>query len=274
MSDIETATLQTLRGSSGIAPCAESDVGEDGPRQILCGLLRHYGISIVTFGVVLASVGMSALCGLVVIPVLVGPVTMGTLLVSIVIPAIVAPPIVYISLRLLHDLDSTERRLQRLTITDELTRVYNRRFLLHSLQTAFSRARRYREDLSVLMMDVDHFKSINDRHGHQAGDLALVEIARRIGNHLRNIDILARYGGEEFVAILPNTGHAGALVLAERVRQAIADAPLEVGPDIPATISIGVASLHHGDELADVLIGRADAALYQAKAQGRDRVVG
>lgn len=274
MTDIETAALPSLHPAPTMPGHTEPLPASDGPREIFCGLLRNYGIAFVSFCMVLLSVLLSALCGLVVIPALVGPVTAGTLLATMIIPAIVAPPIVYVTLRLLHQLDAAERRLQRLAITDELTRVYNRRFLQHSLQVAFSRARRYREELSVLMMDLDHFKAINDRHGHQAGDFALVETARRIGAHLRNIDVLARYGGEEFVAVLPNTGREGALVLAERVRQAIAGEALAIGDGVRATISIGVASLRHGDELVDNLVGRADAALYQAKAQGRDRVVG
>lgn len=251
-----------------------SDEAESRRRHFLRPLLRNHGAVMVTVATSLLAVVMSVVCGLIVGPLFIGPVTSGSVAVTVVIPAIVAPPIVYLAMSLLCELDRAEERLQQISVTDELTRVFNRRYLLHVIGIAFSRSRRYGEELSILMMDIDHFKSVNDVHGHHAGDQALREVAQRIRGRLRNIDVVARYGGEEFVAVLPSTAAEGALTLAERVRHAIADESLPTDRQaIPVTISIGVASLHGDDEDVDALLRRADRALYRAKLDGRNRVV-
>ena len=252
---------------------APTDEGK-GRRHFLRPLLRTHGAVMVTVATSLLAVVMSVVCGLVVAPLFVGPVSSGSVAMTVVIPALVAPPIIYLAMSLLCELDKAEQHLQRISVTDELTRVFNRRYLLHVIGVAFARSRRYGEELSILMMDIDHFKAVNDVHGHHAGDQVLVEVAQRIRGRLRNIDVVARYGGEEFVAVLPSTAIEGALTLAERVRHAIADESLPTERQvIPVTISIGVASLRDEDEDVDALLRRADRALYRAKLEGRNRVV-
>ena len=132
-------------------------------------------------------------------------------------------------------------------------------------------ARRHRQPLSLLMIDVDHFKRINDSHGHPAGDQVLSELAAEIGRAARSTDLLYRYGGEEFALLLHNTPAEGALITAERIRRAAAK--LEVtyrGSVLNFTVSLGIATLH--DDSAAELLRRADEALYRAKHEGRNRV--
>lgn len=169
-------------------------------------------------------------------------------------------------------------RLEHDALTDPLTGAYNRRHLDQLLPKEISAALRHNHPLSVLLVDIDHFKSINDSHGHQAGDQALVslsEIARKV---LRTTDVFIRYGGEEFLVIAPHTPAEGAIQLAERLRQRIAENPLilpgnQSNIETKITVSVGVASL--ADEVSDAnsLVNLADENLYRAKQEGRNRVV-
>lgn len=154
---------------------------------------------------------------------------------------------------------------------DALTGLSNRRAAARRLGAERSRALRQHEPLSVLMLDLDHFKRVNDRWGHDAGDQVLVAIARLLNEELRGADLAARHGGEEFLAILPDTGPAQALQVAERIRERIARSPTEFsGTTIPITASIGIATLV-ADEAPAALVARADAAMYAAKQAGRNR---
>lgn len=158
--------------------------------------------------------------------------------------------------------------------TDALTGVPNRRTLESVLEGEVERSRRYGTIVSVLMIDLDHFKRVNDEHGHQAGDRVLVEAVQRIASVVRHgIDVLARFGGEEFVLILPETPPAGAVVVAEKVREAIAATPFPVAGGVRVTTSIGVAVAPGDGRGAGELLHAADIALYAAKEQGRNRVV-
>ncbi|MEE4812274.1 sensor domain-containing diguanylate cyclase [Pseudomonas viridiflava] len=167
-----------------------------------------------------------------------------------------------------------EDQLACLAATDGLTGLDNRRQMDASMETEWSRAQRSGKPLSMLMIDVDHFKAFNERHGHQGGDQALRKVAQTIASNIRRPgDMAARYGGEEFVVVLPETDSKGALKIAENVRKAIETLPLFPGDEQPITVSIGVASqtVHSGDKLA-AFFGIADKALYQAKNNGRNRV--
>ena len=170
--------------------------------------------------------------------------------------------------------------LEHETLTDPLTGVYNRRFMQQRLAEEISKARRYCFQLSILLFDLDHFKQINDQHGHQAGDRMLIEIGTLVQNQLRDSDMLSRYGGEEFLVIAPNTGPAEAALLAERLRARVeANAFLEgheelAGHELHITISIGLASFDDDNANEETMIGNADRNLYQAKNEGRNRVVG
>jgi diguanylate cyclase (GGDEF)-like protein len=168
--------------------------------------------------------------------------------------------------------------LKALTITDGLTQVANRRRFDDCLATEFKRACRHQCSLSVIMLDIDRFKNLNDTQGHLVGDDCLISMAKVCSDVItRSGDLLARYGGEEFVVLLPDTPEAGAMAVAERLRQAVEDAPMPVGSDgrpLSLTISIGVASAIpvSGQAPAD-LVRVADEALYAAKSAGRNRVV-
>ena len=165
------------------------------------------------------------------------------------------------------------RRVERLSVLDGLTGVYNRRYFDEQLAAELKRSRRYEHPLSLIMSDIDAFKRVNDRYGHQVGDEVLREIARRMTRALRDIDIVARYGGEEFALILPNTDVESAVRAAERIRQAIGDRPVRIGErEVSVTISLGVAAFPaYADEAA--LLAAADQALYQAKREGKNRVL-
>jgi diguanylate cyclase (GGDEF)-like protein len=157
---------------------------------------------------------------------------------------------------------------------DALTRLHNRRSLDERLRTEFERHRRYGHPMSLLLLDIDHFKVINDTYGHQAGDAVLRELADVLRNAIRTTDFVARYGGEEFVIILPHTEEAQGHMLAERLRHCIEQCQVQHhGVQLSATVSIGVAGFRPG-AFANVeeLVREADRALYLAKANGRNLV--
>jgi diguanylate cyclase (GGDEF)-like protein/PAS domain S-box-containing protein len=167
-----------------------------------------------------------------------------------------------------------QAKLQRLALRDPLTGVYNRLELIRRLREEISRARRYRRQVSAFLLDVDHFKRINDRHGHRAGDAALRLLVQGLEEESRRSDYIARFGGEEFVVILPETAPGKALELAQRLRGRVQHSPLELpdGQILHLTVSIGVAAFpDHADDWEE-LIEAADLAMYQAKQRGRNRV--
>ncbi|MBI2406980.1 MAG: diguanylate cyclase [Gemmatimonadetes bacterium] len=166
-------------------------------------------------------------------------------------------------------------RLEVLAHTDPLTQVLNRRALTVRLASELERARRYDSVLTLLMVDLDHFKNVNDTHGHLVGDEVLREVATLLQNEVRSVDVVARYGGEEFVAVLPETSLVGATTFAERIREHIAATPFAASMVEPLhlTASIGVSSYPSATiNTVDDLFARADEALYRAKADGRNRV--
>jgi two-component system, cell cycle response regulator len=167
------------------------------------------------------------------------------------------------------------RRLEELAHTDPLTKALNRRALGERLAAEMERVRRYSTTMSLLLIDLDHFKQVNDTHGHLAGDDVLIEVAALLQRVVRAVDIVARYGGEEFVVVLPETGAAGAEAFAERLRELIEEQCFVAsrGNPIRLTTSIGVSSFpSFGVESVEDLLANADQALYRAKADGRNRV--
>ncbi|HEY8426935.1 MAG TPA: diguanylate cyclase [Sandaracinaceae bacterium] len=181
-----------------------------------------------------------------------------------------------VRIKQMHDeVAAARERLERLAIRDELTGLYNYRYLQSRLNEEFKRAERYREPLSCAMLDIDHFKSINDRFGHDVGDQVLRAVAKRLVEAVREVDVVARYGGEEFLLVLPSTHLAGALTVADRVWRAIGTQPFAVGEGRTEaiTVSIGV-SLYpsRGVTSRDALLKAADRALYRAKDDGRNRI--
>ncbi len=169
-------------------------------------------------------------------------------------------------------MDIENIRLRRLSITDKLTGAYNREFLATQLPASMQDAQDRSEPLSVAMFDVDHFKKVNDTHGHDIGDEVLAEIASRLRETSRNHDMLVRYGGEEFLLLLPSASLSTAADIANRVRCRMQDTAIQVGAlKLDIEISAGVAEYRHGESSSD-LFRRADTALYSAKEKGRNRV--
>jgi two-component system cell cycle response regulator len=163
-----------------------------------------------------------------------------------------------------------------MAITDALTGLFNRRYMETHLATLVEQAAARGKPIAVLVLDIDYFKSINDGHGHDAGDDVLREFALRIRKSIRNIDLACRYGGEEFVIVMPETDMAVATMVAERLRRRIASEPFAIqdgARNLDVTISIGIGALDGADDNAAAILKRADTALYRAKRDGRNRVV-
>jgi diguanylate cyclase (GGDEF)-like protein len=170
-----------------------------------------------------------------------------------------------------------ERRLAELCQTDYLTGVDNRRSFMDNAETEFMRAQRYGKSLAVILVDVDHFKRVNDSHGHAIGDEVLKIVAKTLAGQMRRHDLAARYGGEEFALLLAETSQEEAQIVAERCRGLIESLALvrpgDVGEPFRVTVSLGIAALPHpGVDRIERLIDVADAALYRAKSEGRNRV--
>ena len=169
----------------------------------------------------------------------------------------------------------TERMLSELAATDALTGLANRRVLDERLRLEWDRTQRAADPLTLLMIDVDHFKAFNDRHGHHGGDEALRTVAQVIGTNIRRpADLAARYGGEEFAVVLPHTDAKGAWVIAEHIRSSIEHLPRVAGDERPITVSIGLSSWDKRSRMSlEALLLSADRALYEAKHTGRNRIV-
>lgn len=175
-------------------------------------------------------------------------------------------------LAIMATLEESRLDAENLARFDALTGILSRRALLEAFDVEVERATRYGSALSCLMLDLDHFKTINDTYGHQFGDEVLRQIARVIAEHCRTNDHFGRYGGEEFLIILPETQIDGATRFAERVRSAVAEMSLDRKEE-HITLSIGVAEWRKGDDATSKLISQADRALLEAKAAGRNRII-
>jgi diguanylate cyclase (GGDEF)-like protein len=171
--------------------------------------------------------------------------------------------------------NSYHEEIYRLTTIDGLTQVFNKRYFVETLEREIGRAQRYRRELSLIMFDIDNFKKINDAYGHLAGDHVLKQLASVIKARIRREDILSRYGGEEFTIILPEIDRGNALSFADKIRTLVERTVFRFEEtDIPVTISIGVASIAAELKEPHDFIRVADTNLYEAKSQGRNRVVG
>ncbi len=162
--------------------------------------------------------------------------------------------------------------LQKLAVTDDLTQVYNYRYLKTALRRELKRAARFRQQLSVVMIDVDNLKTYNDVNGHLRGSFLLKQLAGLCVEQVRSFDVLAKYGGDEFTIILPQTNRQGAIVVAERVRSAVAEHAFALAPPGRITVSLGVATFPEDGQDPLGLLQAADHALYLAKRRGRNRV--
>ena len=177
--------------------------------------------------------------------------------------------------RLADELERLNKHLAELATIDPLTQVANRRAVEQRLAHEFQRERRYKHPLACILIDIDHFKSVNDNYGHPIGDKVLVEVAAAIRESIRATDLVARFGGEEFIVLAPETTTAAALMVAERIRRAITDKTTDKTdqglPVVTASVGVACTEAEVGDE--NELLAKADAALYRAKHEGRNRVV-
>lgn len=200
------------------------------------------------------------------------PYTGTSILITTLIPVFVASPFIYVFLRLLLTLDQTRQDLETLSQIDALTGICNRRHFLELGDLEVTKARRYRLPLSVLVLDLDHFKRINDSFGHHAGDIVLAEIVNLCRDELRDTDIMGRIGGEEFAVLLPMTPEKNAAVVADKLCRVIASHVITTRRErMHMTASIGVAALGDTDSLMTMLKA-ADRNLYVARSSGRNRV--
>lgn len=177
--------------------------------------------------------------------------------------------------RYLSELKEANTRLQSLSVTDELTGLFNVRHFRREIAKEQERGERYGQSYALVFIDVDHFKQLNDKMGHPAGDAALRELAAVLRKQVRNTDLVARYGGEEFVILCPGVNWEGAKVLAERVRTAVAAAPISGGAKQPGgklTVSVGVSSFPADGRTMEEVLQAADDAVYASKQSGRNRV--
>lgn len=184
----------------------------------------------------------------------------------------------YFISRLLRKINEAQRKLVQLATIDDLTQLFNRRYFFERFNQEMERAKRYQRPLSCLILDIDHFKHVNDTYGHLSGDQVLIDIAQILRNNCRQSDLAGRYGGEELIIFLPETDSPGALIIAERIREMIEQHQTvdDRGEIIRVTVSMGVVSLT-GLELEKMdknerIVQYADDALLQAKKDGRNRI--
>jgi diguanylate cyclase (GGDEF)-like protein len=179
----------------------------------------------------------------------------------------------FMTWKLVVRLDEVQKRLKHIAVTDELTGLKNRRYIMEQLEKEYQRAVRSGEPLSLILLDIDHFKRFNDTYGHAVGDTVLKAVAAEMQSSLRTYDLLGRIGGEEFLIASPGSVLDEAAGLAERVLEKIRTTAVSGSQKVSVTMSAGVTSLGDQDAKADSLLARADAALYMAKQAGRDRVI-
>jgi two-component system cell cycle response regulator len=175
--------------------------------------------------------------------------------------------------RLRNDVKKAHAKMAEMSTVDELTKLHNRRYFIEAMEGEFERANRYETEMALIMMDLDHFKEVNDTHGHPAGDMVLSEIGRTLKELVRRNDIACRYGGEEFAVILPNVSRDNIYAAYERFREIVSKQPFEYETKkIHITISIGIA-FSNDAKLINDLLTHADQALYQAKKTGRNKTL-
>lgn len=184
----------------------------------------------------------------------------------------------FFTLRLMRQLRAAQKEIAKMVVTDELTGLSNRRHFFERLEEEVDRASRYDHPLSLIMIDIDHFKRVNDKYGHPVGDVVLAEVARLLAANIRASDVAARYGGEEFAILIPALGAAAASIVAEKLRNIIeVNAIIPEEPELSLTISCGVADVkavsNGADGLKAALVRAADESLYKAKEGGRNQVV-
>jgi diguanylate cyclase (GGDEF)-like protein len=236
-------------------------------------LIRRMGVPLATTALTVASMVASVIATAIVSLLLGNGLSGDGLVIALIVPAIVAPLFTYQILNLVARLDATEAKLRILATTDPLTEAFNRRHFEQLAEQEFARVHRYGGVFSVMIFDVDNFKSINDTYGHLAGDHVLSSLTAICQHESRVTDVFARYGGEEFIFLLPASDQPHALAFAERIRQVLAETSIKHSEyDLHLSVSIGVSTYRPGMSSLDSLLTEADAALYQAKRDGKNRI--
>lgn len=236
-------------------------------------LLLSYGLGRTMLLLTGASIVVSEMVNFVVSFIADGQVGWSSVMIAFIVPAMVAPLFSWFQLRLLYQLEEARAKLQRLAITDELTQTFNRRHFMEVAEGVFLQAQRGREPFSVVLLDADDFKQVNDAHGHLVGDEVLRQLAENIRKSIRKHDLLARYGGEEFIVLLPDTHLEEALEVARRIHEAILRNPAQVGDKpLKVTVSMGVSTFEPTMQSLDEVLSLADKAQYQAKHTGKNRI--
>jgi diguanylate cyclase (GGDEF)-like protein len=233
-------------------------------------LLRQFGVLRLTVAICVASILVSIL----ITALLTGGFGTTSTIIAVVVPALIAPFFAYTTLNLAYRLHVAEERLRQISITDDLTQAYNRRYFVEMAERALVTAKRYGDSFSIVMFDIDDFKRVNDTYGHASGDKVLITISELCRATIRGTDVFARYGGEEFAFLVPRCSPEDLMKFAERIRIKLSEARVMYGSaSIPFTVSIGTATYNSEISDIDTLLLRADTALYTAKRQGKNQVV-
>ena len=236
-------------------------------------VLRKIGIGNTTLIATVIAILISVFLTTFLLILLKGKVDLEIILISIIVPGAITPLLTGYLFVILEKLDHAENYLQKLVTVDELTRVNNRRQFIKLASNELARCKRYNNIFSILMMDIDKFKDINDYYGHLAGDKVLQALAHTCCSIIRPNDVLARFGGDEFVILLPMTESVEAEELAERIRQQLVKTPVITDQHkINFSVSIGIAPYTESILNLDQILINADLALYEAKRQGRNKV--
>lgn len=220
----------------------------------------------------LLSTGGSFLITFVVMKLMFGGMNSISIIMGLLIPALSGTPVLYVLLSLLFKFDETRQDLEHLAITDELTQAYNRRYLFLQMEKEIERCRRYGNVFSLIMIDCDNFKALNDTHGHPSGDAFLRDLSNLIHVRIRKADLFARIGGDEFVILLPNTNATQANVLARQMHALFDTLEVWHARENPVTISMGVTTWNPLVQTPEELLETLDQALYRAKHAGKNQV--
>lgn len=237
-------------------------------------LKRHGLLTAVVLITVFSVLASAAVSSTIVYGVLHDTMATNAWIVTLMTPLVIAPLASWTMLRLVLQLDRAQEELRELSLRDPLTGCYNRRHFMHALRHEIERSQRYGQRCSVAILDVDNFKQINDRLGHQAGDEVLLGVARACQGVVRATDVFARIGGEEFAVLLPQTDAAEAYVLVDRLRLHVQALAFETLPaqDGRVTLSGGVVCTNSAARI-DAVMQAADHAMYRAKREGKNRVI-
>ncbi len=237
-------------------------------------LLKQFGVLNVTVTLTIVSIVISNLITAVLTILLSGGIAASSIIIATVVPTVIAPVFAYITLRLTHQLDLAKERLRQLSITDELTQAYNRRYFIEITTKVLAGTKRYHDSFAIIIFDIDDFKGVNDTYGHAAGDQVLRMLSEICMTHIRDSDIFARYGGEEFAILVPRCSPTDIIKFAERIRIKLSEARVRYNQaDIQFTVSMGAGIFDSETPDLDTILTRADAALYAAKKQGKNCTV-